>query len=58
MNSRSATYKELGLGERTLPIEEIVTLMLQDRNLIRRPILLAGEDVIFGFSPEHYDRLA
>ncbi len=58
MNSRSATYKELNLHERTLSAEEAVTLMLEDRNLIRRPILVAGKDVFFGFAPEHYDKLA
>jgi arsenate reductase-like glutaredoxin family protein len=31
--------------------------MLEDPNLIRRPLVLSGRKVVFGYKPEEYDRL-
>jgi len=31
--------------------------MLQNPNLIRRPILIKGSKVIFGFDREHYSKM-
>jgi arsenate reductase-like glutaredoxin family protein len=31
--------------------------MLEEPNLIRRPLVLAGRDVVFGFDAAAYDRL-
>jgi arsenate reductase-like glutaredoxin family protein len=31
--------------------------MLEQPNLIRRPVLVAGTKVLFGFDREQYDRL-
>ena len=51
---RSPVWKE-----RPLPSskEEAIDLMLENPNLIRRPILIKGSRVIFGFHKEHYDGL-
>ncbi len=45
--------------ERPLPTskKEAIDLMLQNPNLIRRPILIRGSKVIFGFDKDAYDRV-
>lgn len=45
--------------ERPLPAskKEAIDLMLQNPNLIRRPILIRGSKVIFGFDKDAYDRV-
>lgn len=37
--------------------KEAIDLMLQNPNLIRRPILVKGSKVIFGFDKDRYGRL-
>jgi arsenate reductase-like glutaredoxin family protein len=45
--------------ERPLPRskKEAIDLMLKNPNLIRRPILVRGSKVIFGFDKARYDKL-
>ena len=31
--------------------------MMEEPNLIRRPLVLAGKRAIFGYKPEEYDKL-
>ena len=54
MSTRSPVFKE-----RPLPAskKEAIDLMLQNPNLIRRPILIRGSKVIFGFDKDAYDRV-
>jgi len=46
---------------RTRPLptskKEAVALMLEQPNLIRRPVLVRGRTVLFGFDKGAYDRL-
>lgn len=57
LNRRSPTYKRLELDKRHLTTNEAVALMQEDPNLIRRPILVVGDGVLFGFSAEDYDNI-
>ena len=57
LNTRSPAYKERNLGAKKLTKSEAIGLMLEDPNLIRRPLVLAGRKVVFGYKPEEYDRL-
>ena len=58
LNKRSPAYKERNLGERKLTKKQAIDLMMEDPNLIRRPIVLSGpKRAIFGFDAEGYDRL-
>lgn len=57
INRRSPTYKELGLDQRVLSKNEALALMSKDVNLIRRPLLLKGRSVIFGFDADQYGKL-
>ena len=45
--------------ERPLPTskQEAIALMMENPNLIRRPILIKGSKVIFGFDKDQYGHL-
>lgn len=59
LNSRSPAYKERNLGGRKLTKAQVIALMMDDPNLIRRPIVMRDpKRAIFGFDPEAYDDLA
>lgn len=57
MNRRSPRYKELGLDQRKVAKSEALDLMAEDVNLIKRPLLLRGKEVVFGFDEERYGKL-
>jgi len=58
LNKRSPKYKELGLSKRTLTKREAIDLMMQDVNLLRRPVVVKGRTVVFGYDEEGYDEVA
>jgi arsenate reductase-like glutaredoxin family protein len=45
--------------ERPLPAskKEAIAMMMENPNLIRRPIMIKGSKVIFGFDKEQYGKL-
>jgi arsenate reductase-like glutaredoxin family protein len=45
--------------ERPLPKSkaEAIALMMENPNLIRRPIMIKGSKVVFGFDKEQYGKL-
>ena len=51
---RSPVFKERPVPKSK---KEAIDLMLQNPNLIRRPIVIKGSKVIFGFDKEAYDGL-
>ena len=57
LNRRSPSYKERGLGSRKLSKKQVIDLMLEDVNLIRRPIVARGGAVSFGYDEEAIDRV-
>ena len=54
VSTRSPVFKE-----RPLPAskKEAIALMMENPNLIRRPIMIKGSKVIFGFDKEAYGEL-
>ena len=54
VSTRSPVFKE-----RPLPTskKEAIALMLENSNLIRRPIVIKGSNVIFGFDKDQYGTL-
>jgi arsenate reductase-like glutaredoxin family protein len=54
VSTRSPVFKQ-----RRLPTskKEAIALMIENPNLIRRPIVIKGSKVIFGFDKEQYGRL-
>ena len=54
VSTRSPVFKERPLPRSK---KEAIALMLENPNLIRRPIVIKGSKVIFGFDKEQYDTL-
>ena len=54
VSTRSPVFKE-----RPLPASkrEAIALMMENPNLIRRPIMVKGSTVVFGFDKERYAKL-
>jgi len=54
VSTRSPVWKERPLPKSK---KEAIDLMMENPNLIRRPILIKGRNTIFGFDKEQYDEL-
>jgi arsenate reductase-like glutaredoxin family protein len=54
VSTRSPVFKERPLPKSK---KEAIALMMENPNLIRRPIMIKGLKVIFGFDKEQYGRL-
>ena len=57
VNPRSTPYRALGLAERSLSRDEAVRLILEDPNLLKRPLLVRGKLYVFGFDKTAYAKL-
>jgi arsenate reductase-like glutaredoxin family protein len=49
LNPKSPTFKAMGLHGKTLTAEHAIKLMAQEPNLIKRPLIIAGREIIAGF---------
>ncbi len=49
LNPKSPAYKEMGLRDKKLTASEAIKLMAREPNLIKRPLVIAGNAVIAGF---------
>ena len=54
VSTRSPVWKERPLPKSK---KEAIDLMMENPNLIRRPIMIKGAKVIFGFDKEGYGRM-
>jgi arsenate reductase len=54
VSTRSPVFKERPLPKSK---KEAIALMMENPNLIRRPIVIQGSKVIFGFDKEQYAKL-
>ena len=54
MSTRSPVFKGRPLPKSK---KEAIDLMMAQPNLIKRPVLVRGAKVIFGFNKDEYDRL-
>ena len=57
INKRSPAYKERNLAARNLTKKQAIDLMMEEPNLIRRPLVISKGRAVFGFKPEEYDSL-
>ena len=55
LSTRSPVFKERPLPKSK---KEAIDLMVKQPNLIKRPILVRGSKVTFGFNRDAYDELA
>ena len=53
VSTRSPVFKELGLPRSK---KQAIDLMMKNPNLIRRPIVIKGSTVVFGFDKERYKK--
>jgi arsenate reductase (glutaredoxin) len=54
VSTRSPVFKERPLPKSK---KEAIALMMDNPNLIRRPILIKGSEIIFGFDKDRYAKL-
>ncbi|MBC7544941.1 MAG: hypothetical protein H7338_19630 [Candidatus Sericytochromatia bacterium] len=58
LSTRSPRYKALGLDQRTLSADEILSLMAGDPYLVRRPTLAIGDQLIIGCDKAAYSAIS
>jgi arsenate reductase-like glutaredoxin family protein len=58
LNARNELFRERGFKSSPPARAEAIRLMVEHPNLIRRPLLVLGDRVLFGFDPAEYERLA
>ncbi len=52
-----AIYKERKWAEQLPDVQELIPLIIAEPNLLRRPILRKGTQVVIGFDQEKYRQL-
>jgi len=52
LNSRNELYRERGMKENPPPRPEALELMSKHPNLIKRPILVKGAQIVLGYDEE------
>ncbi len=57
LNTRNELYRERGMKANPPGREEAIRLMAENPNLIRRPLLVAGEKIVFRFDEAEYRTL-
>jgi arsenate reductase-like glutaredoxin family protein len=57
LSTRSPAFKARNLDAKTLSKSEAIDLMLEEPNLMRRPLVLAKGKAIFGYDAEAYGKL-
>ena len=57
LNTRNELYRQLKMKERPPTRAEAVKLMAQQPNLIKRPLLVRGQRVVFGFDEDEFAAL-
>ena len=54
LNTRNERYRELGWQDEPPARAEALKRMAETVNLIKRPLLIAGEKIVFGFDEKEY----
>jgi arsenate reductase-like glutaredoxin family protein len=49
LNARSPAYKAMNLAGKSITADQAISLMAKDPNLIKRPLVIAGKQMIAGF---------
>jgi regulatory protein spx len=57
VNTRSPAYKERDLGAKKLTKKQAIDLMMEEPNLIRRPLVIGKGRAVFGYKPDEYGPL-
>ena len=54
---RSPAYKERNLDVTKMTKKQAIDLMMEEPNLIRRPLVMSKGKAVFGWDPEGYDEI-
>ncbi len=57
LNTRNELYRTRNMKEHPPSREEAIKLMAKEPNLIRRPVVLRGSQMVLGFDEEAYRKL-
>lgn len=57
VSTRSPAFKARGLDVKKLTKTVAIDLMLEEPNLMRRPLVLSGNKALFGYVPEEYGKI-
>jgi arsenate reductase (glutaredoxin) len=57
LNPRNELYRERDMKNRPPLREEAIRLMSENPNLVRRPLLIKGGRVVFGFDEAQYGEM-
>lgn len=58
LNTRNALYRERKMGQNPPSRDEALQLMAGEPNLIRRPVVLRGSEIVLGYDEEALKRIA
>jgi len=58
LSARNELYRQRNMKQRPPLRAEAIRLMAREPNLIRRPLLIRGSQIIFGFDEAAYRKLA
>ena len=58
LNPRNELYRTRKMGENPPSRDEALKLMAAEPNLIRRPVVLRGSEIVLGYDEEALNRLA
>ena len=52
INQRSQAFKKLGLAGKSLTQAQAIALMVKEPNLLKRPLVVVGNEIVAGFDRE------
>jgi arsenate reductase-like glutaredoxin family protein len=58
LNPRNELYRKRGFKEQPPTRAQAVKLIAQEPNLLRRPLIIEGKTILFGFDEPSYAKLA
>lgn len=57
LNTRNEEARQHGWNTKPPPDAELLKAMAHNPNLVRRPILVVGKELVLGFDPARYEEL-
>lgn len=57
LNARNELYRAKNMSEKPPSRAEAIKLMAKTPNLIRRPVVIRGDQIVLGFDEEAYKKL-
>lgn len=57
LNPKSRSFKDRGLAEKKITKKQAIEMILEDPNLMKRPLILCGKKYVLGWNPEAYGKV-